>query len=75
MGRGGEGADNLEQGGWGLGRVSKGLGGWGLKEGWGLEGAGGLGGPGAWRDGTDVRSFVCSFVRTLVRSLARTDGN
>ena len=65
-------AGSLEQGGWGLGRVSKGL------EGWGLEGAGGLGG-GLEPGGTDVRSFARLFVRSLVRSfvrsLARTDGN
>ena len=30
---------------------------------------------GAWLGGTDVRSFVCSFVRLLVRSFVRTDGN
>ena len=57
----------LEQRGWGLGQVSKGLGGWGFEGGWGLEGAGDLGRAGAWGDGTDVCLFV--------HSLARTDGN
>ena len=40
--RGGGGAGGLEQGSWGLGRVSKGLGGWGL------ERAKGLGSGGGW---------------------------
>ena len=53
-------AGGLEQGGWDLGRVSKGLGGWGL------ERAEGLGSGGGWtlRGRPDGRSFVRSFVRT-----------
>ena len=54
-------AGGLEQGSWGLGRVSQGLGGWVL------EGAEGLGSGGGWTlRGPDGRSFV--------RSLVRTDG-
>ena len=53
-------AGGLEQGSWGLGRVSKGLGGWGLERAKGL-GLGGGAGPSG--DGTDVRS------------LGQTDGN
>ena len=53
-------AGGLEQGSWGLGRVSKGLGGWGL------ERAEGLGSGGGWtlRGCPDGRSFVRSLVRT-----------
>ena len=59
-------AGGLEQGSWGLGRVSKGLGGWGLEraEGLGPEGRGGAGPSGDVR--TDVRSDG--------RSDGRTDG-
>ena len=64
-GRGGV-AGGLEQGGWGLGRVSKGLGGWVLE---GAEGLG-SGGAGPSGDRTDVRSLA----RSLVCSFARTDG-
>ena len=46
--------------------MSKGLGGWGLKEGWGLEGAGGLGGL---EPGGTGRTFVCSFARSGGRKL------
>ena len=57
----------LKQGGWGRGRVSKGLGRWGLEGGWGLEGAGGLGG--GWSlGGRDGRLFARSFVRSLERT-------
>ena len=51
---GGE-AGGLEQGGWGLERISKSLGGWGLE---GAKGLGLEGGKG-WtlRDGTDKRLF------------------
>ena len=54
-------AGGLEQGSWGLGRVSKGLGGWGLERAEGL----GLVGVGAGPSGD---------VRTDVRSLVQTDG-
>ena len=57
-GKGGGGAGGLEQGSWGLGRVSKGLGAWGLERAEGL----GSGGGGGWtlrgRDG-------CLLERTL----------
>ena len=56
-------AGGLEQGSWGLGRVSKGLGGWGLERAEGL----GSGGEGAGPSGdvrTDVRSDVRTFGRT-----------
>ena len=58
----GAGAGGLEQGGWGLGRVSKGLGGWGLDwaEGLGL----GLEGGGPSGDGTDGHLFIRSDVRS-----------
>ena len=72
MGPGGV-AGGLEQGGWGLGRVSKGLGGWCLEEGWGLEEAGGLEG-GLEPGGTDVRSFVRSLARSFVRSFVCSFG-
>ena len=54
----------LKPGGWGLGRVSK-----------GLERAEGLGSGGGGLDpqGTG-RTFVCSFVRSDGRSDVRTDG-
>ena len=69
-GKGGGGvAGGLEQGSWGLGRVSKGLGGWGLERAEGL----GSGGEGAGPSG-DVRTDVRSFVRSFARSLGRTDG-
>ena len=58
MGAGGV-AGGLEQGGWGLGRVSQGLGGWVL------EGAEGLGSGGLDPQGTG---------RTFTRTFARTDG-
>ena len=54
-------AGGLEQGGWGLGRVSQGLGGWVLEGAEGL-GLGGAGPSGDFR--TDVRSFARTFVRT-----------
>ena len=59
-------AGGLEQGSWGLGRVSKGLGGWGL------ERAELLGSGGGWtlRGRPDGRSLARSFVRSDVR----TDG-
>ena len=67
-GRGGGGGD-LEQGGWGLGRVSQGLGGWVL------EGAEGLGsGGGLNPQGTSGRTFVRSFARSLGRTFVRSDG-
>ena len=60
-------AEGLEQGAWGLGRVSKGLGGWGLD---GAKGRG-LGGGGGWTlGGRDERTFV----RSLAPSLSRSDG-
>ena len=58
-------AGGLEQGSWGLGRVSKGLGAWGLERAEGLGSAGGLD-----PQGTSGRTFARSFVRSLVR----TDG-
>ena len=57
----------------GLGAVSKSLEGWGLEGGWGLDWAGVLG-EGLEPGGTG-RMFARSFVRSLVHSLARTDGN
>ena len=65
-------AGGLEQGSWGLGRVSKGLGGWGLERAEGLGSGGGAGPSGDVR--TDVRSFVRSLVRSFVRSFAHSDG-
>ena len=59
-------AGGLEQGDWGLGRVSNGL------EGLGPEGGRGLG-AGAWWDGTDIRIIVRRFVWTFRRSDRRTD--
>ena len=61
-------AGGLEQGSWGLGRVSKGLGGWGLERAEGLGSGGGLA-----PQGTD-RTDVWTFVRSFVRSDVRTDG-
>ena len=58
-------AGGLEQGSWGLGRVSKGLGGWGLERAEGLGSGGGGAGPSG-----DVRTDV----RTFGRSFGRTDG-
>ena len=58
-------AGGLEQGSWGLGKVSKGLGGWGLERAEGLGSGGGLD-----PQGTSGRTFVRSFARSLVR----TDG-
>ena len=57
-------AGGLEQGGWGLGRVSQGLGGWVL------EGAEGLGLGGGWtlRGLPDGRSLARSFARTFGRT-------
>ena len=62
-------AGGLEQGSWGLGRVSKGLGGWGLERAEGL-------GPGGGLDpqGTSGRTFARTFARTFVRSFGRMDG-
>ena len=60
-------AGGLEQGSWGLGRVSKGLGGWGLERAEGL-------GPGGAGPSGDVRTDVRSDVRSLGRSFGRTDG-
>ena len=54
-------AGGLEQGGWGLGRVSKGLGGWGLDE------AEGLGG------GLDPRGTGRTLVRLFGRLFGRSD--
>ena len=71
-GKGGEGAGGLEQGSWGLGRVSKGLGGWGLERAEGLGPGRGAGPSGDFR--TDVRSDGRSFGRTDGRSFGRTDG-
>ena len=52
-------AGDLEQGGWGLGRVSKGL------RGWDLGGAEGLGWRGGWTlGGWDGRSLARTFVRS-----------
>ena len=58
-------AGGLEQGSWGLGRVSKGVGGWGLEMAEGLGSGGGLD-----PQGTSGRTFV----RSLARSDGRTDG-
>ena len=68
-------AGGLEQGSWGLGRVSKGVGGWGLERAEGLGSGGGGGGldpQGTNR--TDVRTDVRTFVRTFGRSDVRTFG-
>ena len=54
-------AGGLEQRGWGLGRVSKGLGGWGLEGAGGRGGGGGGGGGGGLepvRTGWDVHLFI-----------------
>ena len=59
-------AGGLEQGSWGLGRVSKGLGGWGLERAEGLGSGGGLD-----PQGTSGRTFVRSFVRSDVRTDVR----
>ena len=64
-------AGGLEQGSWGLGRVSKGLGGWGLER---AEGLGSRGGGWTLRGHPDGRLDGRSLVRSLVRSFARTDG-
>ena len=62
-------AGGLEQGSWGLGRVSKGLGGWGLERAEGL-GSGGAGPSGDQPDGRSFdRLFVRSFGRTDVRKI------
>ena len=58
-------AGGLEQGSWGLGRVSKGLGGWGLERAEGL----GSGGEGLDPQGTSGRMFVRSFARTDGRKI------
>ena len=58
-------AGGLEQGSWGLGRVSKGLGGWGLER---AEGLGSGGGGWTLRGRPDGRSFARSFARSLVRT-------
>ena len=74
-GKGGGGAGGLEQGSWGLGRVSKGLGGWGLER---AEGLGSEGGGWTLRGRPDgcslIHSFACSLVRTDRRTDGRTDG-
>ena len=59
-------AGGLEQGSWGLGRVSKGLGGWGLERAEGL----GPGGEG-WtlRGRPDGRSLVRSLTRSFGRKI------
>ena len=54
-------AGGLEQGSWGLGRVSKGLGGWGLERAEGLGSGGGL----------DPQGMSG---RTFARSFGRSDG-
>ena len=54
-------AGGLEQGSWGLGRVSKGLGGWGLER---AEGLGSGGGGWTLRGRPDGRSDVRSDGRT-----------
>ncbi len=64
-------AGGLEQGSWGLGRVSKGLGGWGMERAEG-GGGGGLDPQGTGR--TFVCSDGCSFVCSDGRSYGRTDG-
>ena len=69
LGERGGGAGGLEQGSWDLGRVSKGLGGWGLERAEGLGSGGGLD-----PQGTSGRTFVRSFVRSFVCSFVRTDG-
>ena len=61
-------AGGLEQGSWGLGRVSKGLGGWGLERAEGLGSGGGAGPSG------DVRTDVRTDVRLFARSFVRSDG-
>ena len=61
-------AGGLEQGAWGLRRVSKGLGGWGLERAKGLGSGGGLD---LQRTG---RTFVRSFGRSDVRTFGRMDG-
>ena len=59
-------AGGLEQGSWGLGRVSKGLGGWGLERAEGLgSGRGGL----TLRGRPDGCSLGRSFVRTDGRKI------
>ena len=58
-------AGGLEQGSWGLGRVSEGLGGSGLERAEGLGSRGGLD-----PQGTSGRTFA----RSLVRLLGRSDG-
>ena len=63
-------AGGLEQGSWGLGRVSKGLGGWSLERAKGLGSRGG----GLDPQGTSGRTFARSLVRSFVRSFVRTDG-
>ena len=62
-------AGDLEQGGWGLGTVSKGVGVWGLERAEGLGSGGGLD-----PQGTSGRTFVRSLARSFVRSFGRTDG-
>ena len=61
LGERGEVAGGLEQGSWGLGRVSKGVGGWGLERAEGLRSGGGAG------PSRDVRTDVRTFARTFVR--------
>ena len=69
-GGGGGGAGGLEQGSWGLGRVSKGLGGWGLERAEGL----GPGGGGLDPQGMSGRTFAQTDVRSDGRTFGRTDG-
>ena len=64
-GKGGGVAGGLEQGSWGLGRVSKGLGGWGLER---AEGLGYGGGGWTLRGRPDGRSFARSLARTFGRT-------
>ena len=64
-------AGGLEQGSWGLGRVSKGLGGWGLERAKGL----GSGGGGLDPLGTSGRTFARTFGRSDVRTFGRTENS
>ena len=67
LGKGGV-AGGLEQGSWGLGRVSKGVGGWGLERAEGL-GSGGEGEGWTLKGRPDGHSDVRSDVRTDVRKI------
>ena len=57
-------AGGLEQGSWGLGRVSKGLGGWGLERAEGLGSGGGLD-----PQGTSGRTFARTDGRKILPSV------